>query len=224
MAAQPGSGCEKGCRDDRRRMADDGRRSLMAEEAKSFRSYCLARKRSEKAKGRAGASPRAPATPWRPSAPLRLAKAGSSTTRLHLSGREEGLLPEDLGRRADGPPAACRLRRQRSRCRLFPLWRDFSANSMRRGMAAPAASLSSRIHRGERDKIGPVDTARRAQASGDERRDDQRRPHEGKPIPNSKRDGSYLRLRNRCCKGGLRGTAAQMAKRASSPLFADNLD
>jgi hypothetical protein len=98
------------------------RRSLMAEEAKSFRSYCLARKRSEKAKGRAGASPRAPATPSRPS------------------------------------------------------------------------------------------------------RDDQRRPHEGKPIPNSKRDGSYLRLRCRCCKGALRGTAAQMAKRASSPLFADNLD
>ena len=45
------------------RMADDGRRSLMAEEAKRFRSYCLARKRSEKAKGRAGSSPRAPATP-----------------------------------------------------------------------------------------------------------------------------------------------------------------
>jgi hypothetical protein len=31
-------------------------------------------------------------------------------------------------------------------------------------------------------------------------------------------------LRCRCCKGALRGTAAQMAKRASSPLFADNLD
>ena len=66
VARQPECGCEKGCRDDRRRMADDGRRSLIAEEAKSFRSYCLARKRSEKAKGRAGASPRAPATPWRP--------------------------------------------------------------------------------------------------------------------------------------------------------------
>src|SRR5580700_3839719 len=88
VAAQPGGGCEKGCRDDRRRMADDGRRSLMAEEAKRFRSCCLARKRSEKAKGRAGASPRAPATPWRPSAPLRLARAGSSTTRLHQSRRE----------------------------------------------------------------------------------------------------------------------------------------
>src|ERR1700722_18182264 len=34
VAAQPGSGCEKGCRDDRRRMDDDGRRSLVAEEAK----------------------------------------------------------------------------------------------------------------------------------------------------------------------------------------------
>jgi hypothetical protein len=78
---------------------DDGRGSLMAEEAKSFRSYCLARKRSEKAKGRAGASPRAPATPLRPSAPLRLARAGSSTTPLHLSPREEGLRTEDLGRR-----------------------------------------------------------------------------------------------------------------------------
>jgi hypothetical protein len=43
-------------------------------------------------------------------------------------------------------------------------------------------------------------------------------------IPNSKRDGSYLRLRCRCCKGALRGTAAQMAKRASSSLLADNLD
>ena len=164
VAGQPECGCENGCRDDRRRMADDGRRSLMAEEAKSFRSYCLARKRSEKAKGRAGASPRAPATPSRPSAPLRLARAGSSTTRLHLSRREEGLRTEDLGRRADGLPAACQLLRQRSRYRLFPLWRDFSANSMRRGMAAPAASLNSRIHRGERDKIGPVDTARRTQA------------------------------------------------------------
>ena len=140
------------------------RRSLMAEDAKSFRSYCLARKRSEKAKGRAGGSPRAPATPWWPNAPLRLARAGSSTTRLHLSRREDGLRTEDQGRLADGPPAACRLLRQRSRYRLFPLWRDFSANSMRRGMAAPAASLNPRIHRGERDKIGPVDTARRAQA------------------------------------------------------------
>jgi hypothetical protein len=164
VAGRPGGGCEKGCRNDRRRMADDGRRSLMAEEAKSFRSYCLARKRSEKAKGRAGASPRAPATPSRPSAPLRLARAGSSTTRLHLSRREEGPRPEDQGRRTDGLPVACRLLRPRSRCRLFPLWRDFSANSMRRGMAALAASLSSRIHRGERDKIGPGDTARRAQA------------------------------------------------------------
>jgi hypothetical protein len=35
----------------------------MAEEAKSFRSYCLARKRSEKAKGLAVASHRAAATP-----------------------------------------------------------------------------------------------------------------------------------------------------------------
>ena len=49
----------------------NGRRSLMAEEAKSFRSYCLARKRSEKAKGRAVASPREAATLRRPSAPLR---------------------------------------------------------------------------------------------------------------------------------------------------------
>ena len=100
VAGQPECGCEKGCRDDRRHMADGGRRSLMAEEAKSFCSYCLARKRSEKAKGRAGASPRAPAAPSRPSAPLRLPRAGSSTTRLHLSRREEGLLPEDQGRRA----------------------------------------------------------------------------------------------------------------------------
>src|SRR5580704_10101313 len=75
------------------------RRSLMAEEAKSFRSSCLARKRSEKAKGWAGASPRAPATPSRPSAPLRLARVGSSTTRLHLS-RRKGLRTEDLGRGA----------------------------------------------------------------------------------------------------------------------------
>src|SRR5258708_21286846 len=59
---------------------------------------------------------------------------------------------------------------------------------------------------------------------GDERRDDQRRPHEGKPIPNSKRDGSCLRLRYGCCNGALWGTAAQMAKRAISPLFADDLD
>jgi hypothetical protein len=42
--------------------------------------------------------------------------------------------------------------------------RDFSANSTPRDMAAPVASLSSRIHRGERDKIGPADNARRAQA------------------------------------------------------------
>lgn len=151
--------------DDRRRMADDCRRSLMAEEeAKRFRSYCLARKRSEKAKGRAEASPREAATLRRPSAPQRLARAGSSTTPLHLSRWGEGLRPEDQGRRADGLPAACRLLRRRSRCRLFPLWRDYSANSTRRGMAALAASLTSRIHRGERDKIDPVDTAQQVPA------------------------------------------------------------
>ena len=60
----------------------------MAEEAKSFRSYCLARQRSEKAKGQAGASPRAAATGWRPSAPLPLARAGSCATPLHLLRRE----------------------------------------------------------------------------------------------------------------------------------------
>src|ERR1700685_3903990 len=114
VAGQPECRWEKGCEDDRRRMSDDGRRSLIAE-AKSFRSYCLVRKRSEKAKGRAGASPRAPATPSRPSAPRRLARAGSSTTRLHLSRREEGLRTEDLGRRAEGLPAACRLLCERSR-------------------------------------------------------------------------------------------------------------
>ena len=76
--------------------------------------------------------------------------------------REEDLRSADQIWRADRPPATF-LRRE-SRCRLFLPRRDFSANSMRRDMAAPAASLSSRIDRGGRDKIGPADNARRAQA------------------------------------------------------------
>ena len=73
--------------------------------------------------------------------------------------REEDLRSADQMWPADRPPATFRFLHRDSRCRLFPPRRDFSANSMRRDMAAPAASLSSRIDRGGRDKIGPAERA-----------------------------------------------------------------
>ncbi|HTZ68879.1 MAG TPA: hypothetical protein VMB83_15715 [Roseiarcus sp.] len=51
---------------------------------------------------------------------------------------------------------------------------------------------------------------------GDERRGDQHRPHEGKPIPNSERNGSCLRLPYGCCNGALLGQNAE-----STPFRSD---
>jgi hypothetical protein len=168
---------------------------------------CLTHRRSAKAKGRAVASHSATATPWWPSAPLRLARAGSSTMPPRPLRQERDLRSADQMWPADRPPATFRFLHRDSRCRLFPPRRDFSVNSMPRNMAVPAASLSSRIRRGARDKVGPAGTRRERGRSGDERRDGQCRPHEGNPIPNAKRDGSMPRLVLRllqplgCCNG-----------------------
>jgi hypothetical protein len=125
---------------------------------------CPTHRRSAKAKGLAVASHRAAATSSRPSAPLPLVRAGSSTMPPRPLHQEEDLRRADQMWPADRLPATFRFLHRESRCRLFPPRRDFSANSKRRDMAAPAASLSLHIDRGGRDKIGPADNARRAQA------------------------------------------------------------
>jgi hypothetical protein len=81
----------------------------------------------------------------------------------------------------------------RSPCsEIWPRQRRAQAHAFSK---ANAIKLALRTTRGER------------RGGGDERRDDQRRPHEGKPIPNSKRDGSMPTLMQRllqrlgCCSG-----------------------
>src|SRR6202040_3064554 len=76
---------------------------------------------------------------------------------------------------------------------------------------ADAIKLALRTTRGERRR------------GGDERRDDQRRPHEGKPIPNSKRDGSMPTLMLPLLQplGCCNGTAPRGLRR--SPLSLSSL-
>ena len=168
---------------------------------------CLAHKRSAKAKGLAVVPHRAAATPWRPSAPLRHARVGSSTTPPRPLRREEDLRRADQMWPADRLPATFRFLHRDLRCRLFPLGAIFLRTPcaeiwprQRRAQAhalieADAIKLALRTRRGERRR------------GGDERRDDQCRPHEGKPSPNSKRDGSMPTLMLRllqplgCCNG-----------------------
>jgi hypothetical protein len=55
--------------------------------------------------------------------------------------------------------------------------------------------------------------------SGDQRRNDQRRPHQGNTIPNSKRDGSCLRLRYSCCNRAHLGQNAESTPCRSALLY-----
>ena len=121
--------------------------------------------------------------------------------------REEDLWSADQMWRADRPPATFRFLHRDSRCRLFPLGAIFLRTPcpeiwprQRRAQAhafseANAIKLALRTTPGERRR------------NGDERRHGQRRSHEGKPIPNSKRDGSMPTLMLRllqplgCCSG-----------------------
>ena len=65
-------------------------------------------------------------------------------------------------------------------------------------LRAPCAKVWPRQRRAQADafiepntiKLARRATRRQRRRDGDERRDSQRRPHEGKPIPNSKPDGS----------------------------------
>jgi impB/mucB/samB family len=131
---------------------------------------------------------RASATRWRPSAPLRLAIAESCATPRHLP-RREGVCSQRirrdrrtvLRRRFDFfteirgvdcfPVGAIFLR---TPCpEIWPRQRRTLAHAF---SEANAVKLALRTRSGERGR------------SGDERRDGQRRPHVGNPIPNAKRD------------------------------------
>jgi hypothetical protein len=165
--------------DDGRRSLDDGRRSLMAEEAKSFRSYCLARNRSEKAKGGAGESRRAAPIPWRPSAPLPLARdhaprrfidfVGSSFWGQRIKGDWRALLRRSVDFFANVRVVDC-----------FPFGEIF--------LRTPCAEIWPRQRRAQADafiepnaiKLALRTTRSKRRRSDDERRDGQRRPHGGK--------------------------------------------